>query len=229
MNEHVIEALRKARYSVLTDDDDLEELYRLRYACYRAEGAVPARADKRMTDAFDETANCLHVAVRMEGRIQAAVRLHLLSKLCWQSPTVEVFPELLDQLKAGKTILDPTRFVISASARRQRIPLNFLTLRIPFLASIFYDIDLALAPVRAEHTAFYRRYLAYEPALEPRTYPGLTKPIQLLTANFQQQRERVLDRTPVFGPLEDFPDASIDFPSLSDVYAPSKSGSSEAA
>ena len=53
MNEHVVEALKQVRYSVLTDDDDLEELYRLRYTCYRAEGAVPARADQRMTDAFD--------------------------------------------------------------------------------------------------------------------------------------------------------------------------------
>ena len=229
MNEHVVEALKQVRYSVLTDDDDLEELYRLRYTCYRAEGAVPARADQRMTDAFDRTANCLHVAVRMKGRIQAAVRLHLLSKLCWKSPTLEVFPELLDDLQSGKTILDPTRFVIASSARQQRIPLNFLTLRIPFMASIFYNIDLALAPVRAEHTAFYCRYLGYGPALEPRNYPGLTKPIQLLTANFREQRDTVLDRTPVFGPLEDFPNASIDFPSLSGVYAPSKSGSSEAA
>ncbi|WP_420557627.1 N-acyl amino acid synthase FeeM domain-containing protein [Roseovarius sp.] len=229
MYEQVIEALKPARYSVLTDDDDLEELYRLRYTCYRAENTVSARADKRMSDAFDETENCVHVAVRIDGTMLAAVRLHLLSKLCWKSPTLEVFPELLDELKQERTILDPTRFVISSSARRQRIPLNFLTLRIPFLASIFYDVDVALAPVRAEHTAFYRRYLGYEPALEPRSYPGLAKPIQLLTANFKEQREKVLARTPVFGPIEDIPHANIKFPSLSGVYAASKSGSSEAA
>ena len=229
MNEQVIAALEHSRYEVLTKDDDMEDVFRLRYSCYRAEGAVPARADQRMTDAFDETKNCVHVAVRVDGTIRAAVRLHLVSKLCRTSPTLEVFPELLDKLNEGQTILDPTRFVISSSARKRRIPLNFLTLRIPFLASIFYKIDLALAPVRAEHTAFYRRYLGYEPALEPRSYPGLAKPIQLLTANFQEQREQVLARTPVFGPIKDIPGANIEFPSLSGAYAPFKSGSSEAA
>jgi hypothetical protein len=229
MKEHVIEALKQSRYSILKKDDELEELYRLRYACYRTEGAVASRSDERMTDPFDEAENCLHVAVRLNGKMQAAVRLHLASKLCWKSPTLEVFPELLDDLKAGKTMLDPTRFVISSLGRKKRIPLNFLTLRIPFLASIFYEVDLALAPVRAEHMAFYCRYLGYRPALGPRSYPGLTKPIQLLTADFREQRDKVLARTPVFGPLEDFPEASIDFPSLSGVYAPSKSGSSEAA
>ena len=230
MNEQVIAALEQSRYEVLTNDDDaMEDVFRLRYSCYRAEGAVTARADHRMTDPFDESENCVHVAVRVDGKIWSAVRLHLVSKLCQTSPTLEVFPELLDDLKKRRTILDPTRFVISPTARQKRVPLHFLTLRIPFLASIFYNIDLALAPVRAEHTAFYCRYLGYKPVLEPRSYPGLAKPIQLLTANFREQREAVLARTPVFGPLKDIPQASIEFPSLSGVYASFKSGNSEAA
>ena len=192
MNEQVIEALKHVRYKIVTDGRDLEEVYRLRYKCYRAERSIAENERGIMTDAFDETANCVHVAVEMDGKILASVRLHLMSKLSLTSPTLEVFPEILEDIKRGQTVLDSTRFVIDRAARKQRVPLHFLVLRIPFLATMFYDIDVALAPVRAEHTAFYRRYLGYELEMEPRSYPGLRKPIQLLTAKVREQRDAVL-------------------------------------
>ena len=198
MNEQVIEALQRARYKVLTDRKDLQKIYQLRYKCYRRELSIPENDRGIMTDAFDDSANCVHVAVEMDGEIVASVRIHLLSKLSPTSPTLEVFPELLDDLKRGQTALDPTRLVIDPSARKRLVPLHFLVLRIPFLATMFYDVDLALAPVRSEHAAFYRRYLGYELAMEPRSYPGLKKPIQLLTSKVREQRKIVLARTPVF-------------------------------
>ncbi|MWD25915.1 GNAT family N-acetyltransferase [Aquicoccus sp. SCR17] len=229
MNEQVTEALKRARYRVLTADKDLEDLYRLRYKCYRAERTIAPNEQEMMSDAFDQTPNCVHVAVEMDGEMLAAMRLHLVSRLSLESPTLDVFPELMDEVKRGRTILDPTRFVTDPAARKQRVPLHFLALRIPFLAAMHYDVDLALAPVRAEHTAFYRRYLGYQTTLEPRSYPGLRKPIHLLTANFREQRDAVLARTPVFGPMDDIPQSSIDFPALTDAYIASKPGRSEAA
>ncbi|MGJ8598019.1 N-acyl amino acid synthase FeeM domain-containing protein [Sulfitobacter sp.] len=229
MNKQVIEALKRARYKVLTKSQDLEEVYRLRYSCYRAERSIAENERCIMSDAFDKTPNCVHVAVEIDGEIVAAVRLHLVSKLSLMSPTLEVFPEILDDLKHGETVLDSTRFVIAPEARKQRVPLHFLVLRIPFLATMFYDIDLALAAVRVEHTAFYRRYLGYEVAMEPRSYPGLRKPIQLLTTKVREQRAAVLARTPVFGPVHEIPQSNIAFPDLSGVYVASKDGGSEAA
>tara|TARA_R100000687_G_scaffold82887_1_gene83703 strand:- start:1315 stop:2004 length:690 start_codon:yes stop_codon:yes gene_type:complete len=224
MNRQVIDALKHVRYKVAKDSQDLERIYRLRYRCYRAEGSIAENDLGLMTDPFDETANCLHVAVEMKGEILAAVRLHLISRLSYDSPTLEVFPEVLDRVRRGQTVLDPTRFVIDPSARRKRVPLHFLTLRIPFLAAMFYDIDLALAPVREEHTAFYRRYLGYDVEMKPRSYPSLQKPVQLLTANFREQRDAVLERAPVFGPMEEFPGADIKFPKLAGTYTPSGMG-----
>lgn len=222
MNEHVIDALTHSRYKVLTSSQGIEEMCRLRYKCYRARGLIAENERAILTDIFDEAANCVHVAVYVEERILASVRLHLVSKLSPTSPTLKVFPEILDHIKSGKTVLDSTRFVIDPAARKQRVPLHFLVLRIPFLATMFYDIDLALAAVRVEHTAFYRRYLGYELAMEPRTYPMLKKPFQLLTAQVREQRAAVLARTPVFGPMEDIPHSNIAFPDLSGIYCRSK-------
>jgi len=222
MEQHVIEALKNVRYKVPTTTQDLEDIYRLRYTCYRAENSIAENDRGLMTDPFDETENCVHVAVVMDGKISAALRLHLVSKISPISPTLEVFPELMERVEQGQTVLDPTRFVIDPSARKGRIPLHFLALRIPFLAAMNYEVDLALAPVRSEHTAFYRRYLGYQMELEPRSYPSLKKPIYLLTANFPAQRDAVLSRNPVFGPMDEFPHANIDFPSLIGIYVASK-------
>jgi hypothetical protein len=229
MNKQVIEALKRSRYKVLRDHHSLEELYRLRYTCYLAEKAITRNERRMMHDAFDETENCVHVAIEIEGRILAAVRLHLVSTLLRISPTLEVFPEVLDRFEGSPTILDPTRFVIDPKVRKQRLPLHFLALRIPFLATMHYDIDVALAPVRGEHIAFYRRYLGYEPALQPRIYPGLRKPIHLLTADVRQQRDAVLARTPVFGPVDQIPHSGIAFPDLAECYVASKPGRPDAA
>lgn len=229
LNPQVIEALGRARYKVLTDRRDLEEIYRLRYSCYRAERSIASNERAMMFDAFDETDNCVHVAIEMEDRMLAAVRLHLVSELSRKSPTLEVFPEVLDRLEGASTILDPTRFVIDPTVRKQRLPLHFLALRIPFLATIFYDIDVALAPVRGEHIPFYRRYLGYQPALQPRSYPGLRKPIHLLTANVREQRDAGLARTPVFGPVDQIPQSRIAFPELTGVYVASGQGRPDAA
>ncbi|MBS1303357.1 GNAT family N-acyltransferase [Loktanella sp. SALINAS62] len=229
MNQQVIDALKHSRYRLLTDNEGLEDVYRLRYNCYHAEGSIADNERCIMSDAFDETENCIHVAVEMDGEILASVRLHVMSKLCATSPTLDVFPEIADHLAREETVLDSTRFVIDPMARKQRVPLHFLALRIPFLATMFYDIDLALAPVRAEHTAFYRRYLGYELALKPRSYPGLKKPVHLLTAKVREQRAAVLARTPVFGPVDDVPQSNIAFPKLTGVYARPKSGRPDAA
>ncbi|WP_246831399.1 N-acyl amino acid synthase FeeM domain-containing protein [Pseudotabrizicola formosa] len=229
MNPHVIEALQRSRYKVLSERAELEEIYRLRYKCYLAEEAIGENETGMLTDALDDAPNCVHVAIEVDGKVQAAMRLHLLSDLSLTSPTLDVFPELAEHLKKGQTILDPTRFVIDPEARKMRVPIHFLALRIPFLAAIFYDIDLALASVRTEHIAFYRRYLGYTLAIKARDYPGLKKPLHLLTANFRKQRDAVLARSPVFGPIEEFPHADIAFPALSGVYTASKAGRSEAA
>lgn len=222
MNTQVIEALKSVHYKVCTEKYDLDRVYRLRYACYRAEGSIPQDDREIMTDPFDETENCVHVAIEQSGTFVAAVRLHLVSDASQPSPTIEVFPELLERVCSGRTVLDPTRFVIDPTARKNRVPLHFLALRIPFLAAMFYDIDLALAPVRKEHTAFYQRYLGYKQEIPARSYPGLAKPVHLLTSDFRENRDEVLARTPVFGPLQDFPEANIPFPELSGIYKSSR-------
>jgi len=229
LNSQAYEALTHCRYKVAASGEELEAILRLRYKSYRAEGLIADNERLIMTDAFDETPNCVHVAIEVDGALVAAMRLHLLSELSLQSPTLEVFPEMLTDLRGGQTALDPTRFAIDPASRKSRVPLHFLALRIPFLAAMFYDVDLAFASLRTEHIPFYRRYLGYELVIPARRYPELTKPLHLLVAKFRDQRDTVLARTPIFGPVSEIPQANIAFPSLEGAYARSPKSRSAAA
>ncbi|WP_298497881.1 GNAT family N-acyltransferase [uncultured Maritimibacter sp.] len=221
MLKQIMDALERCSYAVLTSSDDLDHVYRLRYDCYRAEQSIPENASGTMYDPFDDAENCVHVAVRMNDMFVGAVRLHVVSSLDHASPTMEVFPEIAAWVEAKQTLLDPTRFVVHPTARQLRLPVHYLALRIPFLATDFYQTDIALAPVRTEHSAFYLKYLGYEHSGEPRQYPGLKKPVGLLTAQVRQHRAEVLERYPFFGKVPELPNSDIAFPSLKGIYTPS--------
>ena len=64
------------------------------------------------------------------------------------------------------------------------------------LAAEWAEADYALATVRTEHRAFYRRLLFMEPVGEPRIYPSLKNPINLMGVSFPLMRQRVYDRYP---------------------------------
>ena len=214
MQKRILKTLEQCRYSVLTERDDLEKVYKLRYSCYRAENSISLNKQEIMHDSYDQSPNCIHVALEMGGTLVSAVRLHLITPLMQESPTLEVFPEILGSADLGSTLLDPTRFVVHPDARKMRVPIHFLTLRIPFLAAMFYDVETALAPVRPEHVAFYQRYLGYKLHAEPRVYPGLKNPVALLAADFQAHRYAVLAKYPFFGHVAAVPQSEINFPDL---------------
>ncbi|SMH53254.1 GNAT family N-acetyltransferase [Maritimibacter sp. HL-12] len=216
--QKVFDTLEKCRYSVLSDSDDLDKIFRLRYDSYLAEDAILKNERKVMSDPYDESPNCVHVAVEMDGEYIAALRLHLLSNTVPVSPTLEVFPEIRDRLDSGQTMLDPTRFVVRPGSKKNFLPLHLVTLRIPFLAAVSYDVDIVLAAVRAEHSAFYRRYLGCHNAVDPRPYPELTKPIGLMMTIMEESRDKVLEKYPFFGRLDSIPQSEIQFPKLPGFY-----------
>jgi len=66
------------------------------------------------------------------------------------------------------------------------------------LASEYFQTNLLLATVRAEHQAFYRRIFGHRLICEPRHYPSLARPISLMALDYAMARERVPQRYPFF-------------------------------
>jgi hypothetical protein len=95
-------------------------------------------------------------------------------------------------------VIDPTRFVADRTLSRRYPELCYVTTRLAWLASEYFEATLLLATVRAEHQAFYRRVFGHRLICDPRHYPSLTKPISLMALDFKLARERVVQRRPFF-------------------------------
>jgi hypothetical protein len=112
---------------------------------------------------------------------------------------MQVFKDVLAPIvDSGKTIIDPTRFVIDPRIPGGYPDLHYLTVRVGHMAAEFFNADIVLATVRAEHQAFYTRVFGHSRVCEPRSYPGLTKPISLMMLDYPVQRARILRRYPFF-------------------------------
>lgn len=199
LGDRVLRLLERVDYRRADTAEDREAIFRLRYAAYLREGAIPPNAEQRFTDPLDECRNASIYGVFIDGELAASIRLHVATRQQPDLPATNVFADLLTpEIGAGKTIIDPTRFVADRAASRRYPELCYVTTRLAWLASDFFDTDLLLATVRAEHQAFYRRVFGHRVICDPRHYPSLAKPISLMALDFRMARERVPLRYPFF-------------------------------
>jgi hypothetical protein len=197
--DRVLALLERVDYRRAETAEDREAIFRQRYQAYLREGAIPPNASERFADVLDETANSWIFGVYVDGELASSIRLHVASRQSGDLPALNVFCDLLSpELVAGKTIIDPTRFVIDRPASKRFPELCYVTTRLAWLASEYFQTHLLLATVRAEHQAFYRRVFGHRLICEPRHYPSLVKPISLMALDYAMARERVPQRYPFF-------------------------------
>ena len=133
----------------------------------------------------------------MDGELASSIRVTVASREAPVSPSVDVFSGLLrPEIERGRVIVDPTRFVADPERAGKYPELAYLTVRLGYLACGYFDADLGLATVRAEHRAFYRRVFLQESLCEPRIFPGLLKPVGVMAADFRRTRDQVFERFP---------------------------------
>ena len=190
--------LERVDYRRADTAEEREAIFRLRYAAYLREGAIPQSQAERFTDPLDDSDNAWIFGVYIDGELASSIRLHVATRQRPDLPALNVFSDLLSpEIAAGKTIIDPTRFVADRTASRRYPELCYVTTRLAWLASEYFHTHLLLATVRAEHQAFYRRVFGHRLICEPRHYPSLTKPITLMALDYPLARER-LQRHPFF-------------------------------
>jgi hypothetical protein len=192
-----IELLDQVDYRLAETEEEKDAIYRLRYRAYLNEGAIEPNRDRRTTDRFDDLPSTWTFGVYIEGDLASSIRISLATPGQRTSPSVDVFPEiLLPELARGKVIVDPTRFVADPDRAKRFPELPYVTVRLGYVACGYFNADIGLATVRAEHRAFYRRVFLQQPLCEPRLFPGLLKPVGLMAADYPAIRERVYQRFP---------------------------------
>ena len=197
--DRVLGLLERVDYRRAETAEERDAIFRLRYHAYQREGAIPANVSERFSDALDETSNSWIFGVYIDGDLASSIRLHVASRQSPDLPALNVFSDLLTpDIGAGKTITDPTRFVADRTASRRYPELCYVTTRLAWMASEYFQTSLLLATVRAEHQAFYRRVFGHRLICDPRHYPSLAKPISLMALDYTLARERVPQRYPFF-------------------------------
>jgi hypothetical protein len=190
--------LNQVDYRLARTPEEKEEIYQLRYRAYLREGAVAPSIEQRTVDQYDEAPNVWTFGVYLYGELYSSVRISVLTSEWRTSCSAELFGEILmPRLNRGEVIIDPARFVADPDKVRRFPELPYLTLRLAYLACEYFEADLGLAIVRAEHQPFYRRVFLHQTIAEPRYLPGLLKPVGLMAADFQTMRERVFERYPM--------------------------------
>lgn len=191
------EILDHVDYRLAESEADRKAIYRLRYRAYLNEGAIAPNRDGIVTDSHDNAPNSWVFGVYLDGILASSIRVSVASPANPSSPSADVFSDILGpQIARGKVIVDPTRFVADPERARRFPELPYVTVRLGYVACGYFNADIGLATVRAEHQAFYRRVFLQEALCEPRLFPGLLKPVGLMAANYPLIRERVFQRFP---------------------------------
>lgn len=197
--DRIFHALDRVDYRRVESAEDREAIYRMRYDAYLREGAIAPDFSRRLSDRFEELENTWTFGVYIDGELGSSFRLHLAQPGNADTPAMQVFPEFIQsEIEAGKTIIDPSRFVADWTVARRYPELPYVTVRLGYMAAEYFSADFVLATVRTEHQAFYKRVFGHHQVCPPRTYLTLTKPLSLMTLHYPPARERILRRHPFF-------------------------------
>jgi hypothetical protein len=208
-------ALRIAtRYTarVARDPQTRRDAYKLRYDSYLAAGYIKPNEFGLFQDTYDSLANCQTLVIYDHGLPAASVRTCTLAPGSGQrSPASDAFPEevgaLLSQQSAigiGSRGFETTRLVRSPAAENNQ-GLVFLLYRMAGYLGMIAHSQILLACVRSNHAPFYKR-LGYQTVTEPRAYPGLSCPMQLMSCT-RRRYDEIRRAFPVIDPYAGDPDA----------------------
>ncbi|HEY4361425.1 MAG TPA: hypothetical protein VGN17_10660 [Bryobacteraceae bacterium] len=160
--------------SLATTPEERNQVYRMRYACYRRDEAIEARADESFSDSYDDMPNHFSFLARAgQAEPLGTVRISVVRpEPAWETaPSHKVFgdnPEF--QRIAGGTFVEASRLCFGVQARR-----DALMRVIAYLAALadFYQAEWLVACPRVEHSQTYERLFGFVRIAEPRQYLGV--------------------------------------------------------
>ena len=161
------------RCVVARDEVERQQVYRLRYACYRRSGAIAADPDERFCDSFDDAPNQFSFLCRGGAEPLATVRVSVVRPdLGWfEAPSRHVYGDhpAFTRIARG-AFVEASRLCFAAQARRDafvRLVANMAAL------ADLYDTGCLVACPRVEHCLAYQRLFGFRALAGPRRYFGV--------------------------------------------------------
>jgi hypothetical protein len=199
LSDRVSQLLDRIDCKLADTSEQREAIFRLRYRAYMREGAISQNSFGTFSDPYDEKGNGYLFGLYVDGGLASSIRVHVASKEYPDFTSLEVFSDYLQpEIDAGRVVVDTTRFVTDEAFSRLYRALPYATMRVAGMACEYFGADQLLAAVRTEHQAFYRRVFHHHVVCEARPYPGLTKPLSLMTVHYPTLVNQVHQRFPFF-------------------------------
>jgi hypothetical protein len=199
-SDRVFRLLERVEHRVAKSVAEREAVFRLRYEAYRRNALLEPRADGQLYDErYDNAPNALITMTFLDGELAGTTRVNLGAGENAILPSLRVYPDVIEpQLRAGRLLIETTRLAAQLDTSSVNAELAYIIMRPGYMAAEYFDADYAVASPRAEHMAFYRRVLCFDPWCEPRDYPGLSAKFACMGANFRDNRQRIEARYPFY-------------------------------
>ncbi len=166
----------------------MDEVFRLRYLCCHAKGAIAARADQRFHDPYDELANQFSFLLRVEDTAGSVWIRLVWPKRGWlEAPSATVFGDHAGfrGIAAGSYVA-VSRLCFLTEARSDvlyRLVMNLMAL------AEYHQAEWVVACPREEHALFYERMVGFRLIGKPRTCCGVNFRTALLAVSLAKIRE----------------------------------------
>lgn len=195
----VLRFLSNVEYRRCDRGEDFEAICRLRHKAYNANGLLPRGEADKIVDDLDGLPNCHNFGVYFHGSLISTLRIHHLTRQLPDGPSMAVYSDLiLPRLDAGERFVDPSRFASDPDWSSEYPEVPYVTLRLAWMACLYFKVPYCLSTIRPEHSAFYRRVYRSRQIGELRDYPRFTRKVGLYQADVQDNIARSYARYPFF-------------------------------
>src|SRR5882762_5575673 len=134
LDDRIERLLQRVDYRRADTPEERAAIYRLRYNAYLREGAIAPKFSGEFSDPVDDRDNVWIFGVYIDGKLASSIRLSITIPGCVDIPALDVFSDvLLGDIRAGKRVVDPTRFVADRESSRMYPELPYVTLRLPWV------------------------------------------------------------------------------------------------
>ena len=198
-SSHVEALLDRTEYRRCDRGDDREDIFRLRYKAYLANGIVTDSDDRMLSDDLDDAPNAHLFGVFVDGRLLSTLRIHhVTADMPWSTSTRAFGDIVLPMLDEGLTFVCMSRFASDPEWARHYPQLPYVTLRLAGMACLHFHVPYGLSTVREEHAGFYKRIYRSERISGPRPYPGVLSKVVLYRTDAHTDTEAFFARFPFF-------------------------------
>jgi len=181
---------------ISTNENELAQIYALRYRAYLSNGSIDENSDNSFSDAHDRSGKNLIYSVWLNSTILGSIRFCFspLNSQGSELPEFSTYDKGISSLVSTEMLsVSGNRFVIEPEIEAPNTVVSYL-LAAQFHAAFSIKAHVAFAAVREEQVKFYKRFMGFQSTGISAIYPGLLSTMTLLSSPMEGRFEKIWNR-----------------------------------